>query len=73
MGYNQDMLDTITLVSFLIGMANYNENLTQNDKDDIMNHLDEQTKNILLKVQESLEEQNRMLRSIMHRLGMEEV
>lgn len=71
MRYNQDMLDAITLVSFLIGMANYNENLTQNDKDDIMNHLDEQTKNILLEVQKSLEEQNNMLRSIMHRLGVE--
>lgn len=71
MRYNQDMLDTITLVSFLIGMANYNENLTQNDKDDIMNHLDEQTKNILLKVQESLEEQNKMLRSIMSKLELE--
>lgn len=71
MRYNQDMLDTITLVSFLIGMANYNENLTQNDKDDIMNHLDKQTKNILLEVQKSLEEQNKMLRSIMNRLGVE--
>ena len=68
MRYNQDILDTITLVSFLIGMANYNENLTQNDKDDIMNRLDQQTKDILLKVQESLEGQNTMLKEILSRL-----
>lgn len=68
MTYNQDVLDAITLVSFLVGMANYNENLTQSDKDDIMNRLDQQTKNILLKVQESLGEQNTMLKEILSRL-----
>ena len=66
--YNQDMLDTITLVSFIVGMANYNQNLTQNDKDDIMNRLDQQTKDILLRVQGSLEEQNVMLKEILSRL-----
>lgn len=59
--YNQDMLDTITLVSFLIGVANYNENLTQSDKDDIMKSLDKQTNDILIRVRESLQEQNEML------------
>lgn len=66
--YNQNMLDTLTLVSFLIGLANYNENLTQSDKDDIMKRLDQQTKDILLKVQGSLEEQNTMLKEILSRL-----
>ncbi len=28
MRFNDDMLDALTFVSFLIGMANYNENLT---------------------------------------------
>ena len=67
--YNQDMLDTLTLISFLIGLANYNENLTQSDKDDIMKRLDQQTQDILIKVQGSLEEQNKMLREILDRLG----
>lgn len=67
--FNSDALDAIALVSFLIGMANYNENLTQNDKDDIMNHLDQQTKNILVKVQDALEEQNCMLEQILEKLG----
>lgn len=66
--YNQDVLDTIALVSFIIGMANYNENLTQNDKADIMGRLDQQTNDILVKLQESIDEQNAMLREILSRL-----
>ena len=65
MRYNQDMLDTLTLVSFLVGVANYNENLTQSDKDDIMRHLDQQTRDILTRVETSLEDQNKMLREIL--------
>ena len=66
--YDKDFLDVIALVSFAVGVANYQENLTQSDKDDIMNRLDQQTKDILTKVQESLEEQNNMLREILERL-----
>ena len=65
---NQDMLDALTVVSFLVGMANYNENLTQNDKDDIMNRLDQQTRDILMRVEEALEEQNTMLEEILNKL-----
>lgn len=68
MRYNQDMLDTLTLVSFLVGVANYNENLTQSDKDDIMRHLDQQTRDILTRVETALEDQNKMLREILERL-----
>lgn len=66
--YNQNFLDALAMTSFLVGIANYNENLTQNDKDDIMNRLDQQTKDILLRVQESIEEQNAMLRKILSKL-----
>lgn len=69
--YNKNVLDTLSLVSFIIGMANYGENLTQSDKDDMMNRLDHQTKNILLEVQKSIEEQNVMLRKIMEKLGVD--
>ena len=68
MTYNQDVLDAITLVSFLVGMANYNENLTQSDKAEIMGRLDQQTNDILVKLQESIDEQNAMLREILRRL-----
>lgn len=68
MTYNQSMLDSLTLVSFLISLANYNENLTQSDKDDIMKHLDQQTRDILVKVQGSLEEQNKILKKILEKV-----
>lgn len=65
---NQDFLDAISLVSFIVGIANYSENLTQSDKDDIMRSLDQQTRDILIQVRNELEKQNEMLREILSRL-----
>ena len=65
---NQDFLDALAVVSFLVGMANYNENLTQSDKDDLMKGLDQKTNEILARVEQDLEEQNIMLREILERL-----
>lgn len=69
---NQDFLDALAMVSFLVGIANYNENLTQSDKDDIMRRLDSQTNDILMKVQKELEAQNEMLREILKKIGDKE-
>lgn len=68
MVYDQNMLDTLTLVSFMISVANYKENLTQSDKDDLMRKLDQQTRDILVKIEESLNRQNEMLRKILNKL-----
>ena len=67
--YNQDFLDAIALVSFLVGIANYEENLTQSDKDDLIQKLDKQTKEILDRIEPDLEKQNEMLKKILERLG----
>ena len=68
MSYNRDSLDALALTSFLLGVANYNENLTQEDKDDIMQRLDEQTTDILARIEIQLEKQNIMLDKIMEKL-----
>lgn len=34
-------MDFLALMSFIIGIANYDENLSQSDKDDLMKSLDE--------------------------------
>ena len=68
MAYNQDFLDAVSLVSFIIGIANYNENLSQSDKDDMMHALDEKANNMLEKLEADLEEQNELLRKILDRL-----
>ena len=69
--YNQDFLDAITAVSFIVGLANYKENLTQSDKDDLIRSIDRQTKEILESVQNALERQNKMLREILDKLTSE--
>lgn len=61
---NQDFLDALAFVSFVVGVANYNENLTQNDKDDIMERLDQKTNVMLARIEQDLEEQNSMLEEI---------
>ena len=66
--YDRDFLDAVAIASLVVDILNYNENLTQSDKDDIMNRLDQQTKEILTMVQASLEEQNAMLRQILEKL-----
>ena len=68
MAYNQDFLDAVSLVSFIIGIANYNENLSQSDKDDMMHALDEKANNMLEKLEADLEEQNELLRKILDKL-----
>lgn len=65
---NQDFLDALTFVSFVVGMANYNENLTQSDKDDLMKGLEQKTNEMLVRIEQDLEEQNTMLREILSRL-----
>ena len=65
MRYNEDMLDAITLLSFIIGIANYGENLSQNDKDDMMQALDRKTKAMIERLEYDLEEQNAMLKEIL--------
>lgn len=69
MRYNQDMLDTLTFVSFLIAIENYSENLTQSDKADLMAGLDKQTAHILEHIQAELEKQNNMLVDILDKLS----
>ena len=54
MNPNDNLLNAIQIVSFIIGVLNYNENLTQNDKDDIMQKLDQQTKEILQNVEKTV-------------------
>ena len=68
MSYNQNMLDTLSVLSFIMGIANYNENLTQSDKDDLMKGLDQKTNEMLMKIEQDLEDQNCMLKEILRRM-----
>lgn len=66
--FSQDFMDALSLVSFMVGIANYNENLSQSDKDDLMTSLDKTTNSMLTRLEKDLEEQNIMLREILEKL-----
>lgn len=68
---NQDFLDMVSILSFMYGIANYQENLTQNDKADLMDKLDRQTRDILERLEKDIDEQNAMLKEILEMLKKE--
>ena len=58
MSNNNSLLDVLNVVSFLIGVANYNENLTQTDKQELIHKLDKQTSELLSQLNAHLERQD---------------
>lgn len=68
-------MDWLALMSFIIGIANYDENLSQSDKDDLMQSLDEKTNSLISQLEkdlnyqnEVLDYQNKILEQILNRL-----
>lgn len=60
-----DLLDVLNILSFIIGILNYNENLTQNDKQDLLGQLNNQTKVLLNEIHSHLKEQDTKIDSIL--------
>lgn len=58
-------LDTLSILSFCIGMMNLNENLTQGDKQDLQKQLSEKTELLLNEIHSHLKEQDEKLDKIM--------
>ena len=67
-----DFLDLISVMSFLIGVANYDENLTQGDKQDLLHEVDEATEQAIQKVREHLTEQDKKIERILEILRDED-
>ena len=65
---NLQFLDLLNIMSFIIGVMNYNENLTQGDKQDLMSALDEKTENLLNEIHEHLEKQDGQIKEILERM-----
>lgn len=61
---NDRLLDALTLVSFMIQMANFNENLGQSD-------FQETIHNVVVEIHEHLEKQDRKIDMILKRLNKE--
>ena len=62
------LLDILNILSFIIGILNYNENLTQGDKQELMQEIDNKISLVLDKVQKHLELQDKQLNIIIKRL-----
>ena len=65
---NDELLDVITLLSFILQVQNYNENLSQNDKADLMHALDHKINNLLERMEQDIKDQNEKLDEILERL-----
>ena len=61
-------LDIVSIASFLIGVMNLEENLTQGDKQEIMENLSSKADLLLKEIHRHLEEQDNKLDEIMERL-----
>lgn len=68
MAFNKDFIDAISLISFMVSIANYDENLSQSDKDDLMKSLDEKTNEMLTRLEKDIDNQNEMIKDITNRL-----
>ena len=66
--FNDDFIDVLSVVSFIVGIMNYEENLSQSDKDDIIRKSSEDAQRILEHIDKHVDDQNSMLRDIISRL-----
>ena len=66
--YNQSFLDNLNVASFYLGLLNYQENLTQTDKQDLVHSMQSTNEALLTELRRDISEQNAMLREIIERL-----
>lgn len=62
---NNNFLDLVNIASFVLGVMNLQENLTQSDKQDIVDRLDKESDVILNKIHDHLEEQDKKIDRIL--------
>ena len=70
MNQNQQFsyLDLINIMSFVIGIMNLDENLTQGDKQDLMDDFDKKADTLLQEIHGHLESQDKKIDSIIQKL-----
>lgn len=65
---DQNYIDAVNLAGFILGIMNYQENLTQNDKQEIIEEFNNKLKLVLEKTNNHLKEQDRKLDLILEEL-----
>ena len=69
---NLGFLDIINIIGFIIGVANYNENLNQTDKQELMHKFDKQTSELLSHLNAHLESQDEKIDKILTMLEVKQ-
>lgn len=62
-------LDTVNLISFMIGMMNLNENLTQGDKQDLLKTFSQKADDLLKEIHSHLKDQDKKIDKILEELS----
>lgn len=63
-GNNLELMDLLNIISFIIGVLNYEENLTQTDKQDLMGEVDSQMNKMLSEIHNHLAQQDALLNEL---------
>ena len=63
---NLEVLDIVTLLSFVMGVENYKSNATQISNDELMQHIDKDTSELPEELKSCLENQNIVLNRILY-------
>ena len=66
--YSDEFLESLTVVGFIIGVLNYDENLSQSDKQEMIQSFDNKIEKLLEHLDQEIDEQNSMLKDIIERL-----
>lgn len=66
--FNKDFMDELNIASFIIGLKNLEENLSQSDKDDLIESMSTTNQDLLDVLERDIEKQNEMLNEILDRL-----
>ena len=61
-------LDTVAFISFIVGILNFEENLTQSDKQDLLEEFNDKASYLLTEIHTHLEEQDHKLDKIIELL-----
>ena len=61
---NLDFIDALSIVQFFMGVANLDANLTQNDKQELLEDLHNQLSNVITEIHSHLETQDKKINQI---------
>ena len=63
------VVDILSIMSFVIGLMNFEENLTQSDKQDLVDQFNDKAEYLLKEIHDHLEQQDQKIDWILQRVG----